>query len=339
MVKAADPQATSTGAGDATTPEQQIPLQDQEVTQEQPFVILAGDGIWPGNAVEALLRGRGYRLQSVRKFHELMDLVHAQEPDLIVLGPSLKGGGDGLETCRTLREDEWLATTPIIYLHQGGRAEAALALEAGAWGAVQCPPDPELFIARVRNAVQTKRQANSAMRRGLIDPQTGCYNQAGLITRLAEEMLHARRRKEPLAVLMVALVPFPEGARTTGGRGERESGYRMAAGLLRLGCRRSDILARYREMEFGIVAPATGHDGSRKLVGRVFHAFEDTGAQEPGLETLPQLRPIVGVTARSSWPTEEETPETLIAEALEALMSAKKWGLGYWIYDQETSQG
>ena len=336
MVKAADPRATRGEVGGTPASELGIPRHDQDT--EKPFVVLAGDGSWPGSAVESLLRGRGYRLQSVRRLHELMNLVHADEPDLIVLGPSLKGGGEGLETCRTLREDQWLATTPILYLHQGGRAEAASALEAGAWGAVHCPPDPELFLARVKSAVQTKRQAHTAMHRGLIDPQTGCYNRAGLVTRLAEEMLYARRRKEHLAVLMVALGPFPDGARPAETRDGPKSNYRMAAGLLRLGCRRSDILARYREMDFGVVAPATGHDGARKLVGRLFHAFDDSRVGENETETVPSLQPIVGVTVRSSWPTEEETAETLIAEASEALMSAKKWGLGYWIYDQETGQ-
>ena len=334
-MKAADPRATSGGVGGAIASKLEVP-HEREAVQEQPFVILAGDGTWPGGAVEALLLGRGYRLRSVRRLSDLMSLIHADEPDLIVLGPSLKGGGSGLETCQALRDDPWLATTPILYLHQGGRAEAAAALEAGAWGAVHCPPDPELFLARVRNAVQTKRQAYAAMQRGLIDPQTGCYNRAGLITRLAEEMLNARRRKEPLAVLMAALAPFPEGAKRA--QGAQESVYRMGAGLLRLGCRRSDILARYREMEFSIVAPATGHDGARKLVGRLNHAFEN-GSSEEATESSRPLRPVVGVAVRTTWPDEEEMPETLIAEASEALMSAKKWGLGYWIYDPETDQG
>jgi DNA-binding response OmpR family regulator len=168
-VTAADPRATSGSGGgnNATASEHGVPRPEGEASLEQPFVVIAGDGTWPGGAVEALLRGRGYRLRSVAKFDELMNLVHQNEPGLIVLGPGVKGGGDSLEVCRALRTDQWLATTPILYLHEGGRAEAASALEAGAWGAFHCPPDPELFLARVRSAVQTKQQSDSAMQHGL----------------------------------------------------------------------------------------------------------------------------------------------------------------------------
>lgn len=309
------------------------------LAEQAPFLVLGGDGTWPGSAVEALLKGRGYHLRSAVEFDDLMNVINAEDPDLIVLGPGLRGGGDGLDLCRSLRERQWLATTPILYLHQGGRAEAASALEAGAWGAVRCPPDPELFLARVRNAVQTKRQADSAMRRGLIDQQTGCYNRAGLMTRLAEEVLHARRRREPLAILLTALEPVPEAIKSLEGAGTRESAYRMVAGLLRLGCRRSDILARHSEFEFAIVAPATGYDGSRKLVGRLLHAFESAGVRAQTGEFAQGIRPVVGITIRDSWAAEEESPETLVAEASEALANAKKWGLGYWVNDERTGGG
>ena len=334
MVKAENPRALGAEASHSRTKLDGWPT-GQGASDEAPLLVLGGDGTWPGGAVESLLQGRGYRVRSAAEFDALMGLIHSEAPDLIVLGPGLKGGGSGLDLCRNLREREWLATTPILYLYEGGRAEAASALEAGAWGAVRCPPDPELLLARVRNAVHTKRQAESAMQRGLIDQLTGCYNRAGLITRLAEEMLHARRRKEPLAVLLAALEPVPELIRAQVGPDARESAYRMAAGLLRMGCRRSDILARRSELEFGIVAPATGRDGARKLVGRLCHAVENSSGQAKTVAKA--LRPSVGIAVRCSWSQEEETPETMLAEASEAMANARKWGLGYWVYDERTA--
>ncbi len=109
-----------------------------------------------------------------------------------------------------------------------------------------------------------KRRADEALQLGLMDQLTGCYNRAGLLTRLAEEILHARRHKEPLAVLAVALDPFAEVIHSVGDPEASESAFRTAATILRLGCRRSDILARHKEVEFAIVAAATNRGTARE---------------------------------------------------------------------------
>lgn len=333
MVKAADPRATSMDKLRSTTSDDDVMVHDSEKTQTTPLIVLVGDGAWPGGAVEALLRARGYRLRSVVDFHEVVNVIHTERPDLILLGPGLKGG-DRFQLCRSLRDRQWLATTPILYLCAEGRAEESSALAAGAWDAVQCPPDPELFLARVRNAIQLKRRADEALQHGLMDQLTGCYNRAGLLTRLSEEMLHARRHKEPIAVLVVALDPFAEVIHSVGDPEASESAFRMAATILRHGCRRSDILSRHKEVEFAIVAPATDRDGARKLVARINHAFENSPVRVRANGTARPFRPIVGITVRSNWPGHEENPETVVAEASEALAMARKWGAGHRIYVQ-----
>jgi diguanylate cyclase (GGDEF)-like protein len=281
----------------------------------------------------ALLRGRGYRLRSTVELPEMVRVIHKEEPDLILLARGMRGG-DPLGLCRTLRGRRWLATTPIIYLCSEGRAEEAAALEAGAWDAVKCPPDPELFLARVENAVQMKRKADEALRLGLIDQVTGCYNRAGLMARLEEEVLHARRHKEPLACLVVALEPFPEVIETVGDPEASEAAFLAAARILRHGSRRTDVLARHEEYEFSIVAPATARAGARKLVNRINDAFATSPVRVRAKGRARPFRPIIGITVRASWPGEEETPETLIEEASEALALARKWGSGHRIYSQ-----
>ncbi len=51
--------------------------------------------------------------------------------------------------------------------------------------------------------------------------------------------------------------------------------------------------------------------------------------------TARPFRPIVGITVRSIWPGDEETPESLLAEASEALALAKKWGAAHRIYARQ----
>jgi diguanylate cyclase (GGDEF)-like protein len=301
--------------------------------EEKPLVLLGGNGSWPGGAVAELLRGRGYRLRSLVDLAEMVRVIHREKPDLILLARGMRGG-DPIGLCRTLRGRRWLATTPIFYLCSEGRAEEAAALEAGAWDAVKCPPDPELFLARVENAVQMKRQADEALRRGLIDQLTGCYNRAGLLARLEEEILHARRHKEPLACLVVSLEPFPRVIETIGDPEVTESAFLAAARILRQGSRRTDILARHEDYGFSIVAPATARAGARKLVNRINEAFANSPVRVRAKGQARPFRPIVGITVRASWPGEEETPETLVREASEALALAKKWGSGHRIFSQ-----
>lgn len=297
-----------------------------------PLVVLGGNGSWPVDAVEALLRGHGYRLIRAAERDKLLDLIRSEHPDLVVLSPELRGGSSGFALCRTLRQRRWLATTPVFMLCTDSRADEMSALESGAWDALRCPPDPRALLARVRNAVQTKRQADEAVRQGLIDHVTGCYNRAGLVTRLREEILHARRRKEPLALVVVAMDPFAEVIKSVGDPEASEAAFRMAASVMRLGCRRSDVLARHDEMEFGIIAPSTNRAGTGKLVARLEKAFETSPVRVRHKGAAQAFRPVTGITVRSKWSGEEETPETLIGEASEALRQAKALGAGHSIY-------
>ena len=151
---------------------------------------------------------------------------------------------------------------------------------------------------------------------------------------MEEEILHARRHKEPLACLVVALEPFPKVVEATGDPEASESAFLAAARILRQGSRRTDILARHDEYEFSIVAPSTARAGVRKLVNRINDAFANSPVRVRAKGQARPFRPIIGITVRASWPGEEETPETLVREASEALALARKWGSGHRIYSQ-----
>ncbi len=300
--------------------------------QTTPLVVVCGAGPWSGRATDALLRAHGYRLRRVTEADGLAAVIREQKPDLIVLTPEFQVGG-GIDLCRSLRKQRGFATTPIFFLCAQDRATEVAAIEAGAWDVVRCPPDPQLFLARVRNAVSTKRKTDDALRQGLIDPVTGCYNEVGLRTRLHEQMLHARRENEPLACFVVELEPLAELLSQQDDPETSESTFRAAASLLRRACRRSDIVGRHGELNFGIVAPASDREASHGLAARLWRAFENSpiGANA-GVSAV--VRPLAGIAVRTEWPPQEEPPEALIDEAWRALAMAKAQGVRHGIYSE-----
>ncbi len=301
--------------------------------QTTPLVVVCGGGPWSGRATDELLRAHGYRLRRVAEADRVANVLRQEKPDLVLLSPELRGG-DSLDLCRSLRKQRALSTTPIFFLCADDRATETAAFEAGAWDALRCPPDPRIFLARVRNAVSTKRKTDDALRQGLIDHVTGCYNELGLRTRLREQILHARRQKEPLACFLVELDPLAELIGHLADPEAMESVFRNAASLLRRGCRRSDIVGRHGELNFGIVAPASDREASHGLAARLRETFESSPIRVD-TDAPAVVRPVAGVSVRTDWPEHEEPPEALIDEAWRALAIAKAQGVGHRIYSDE----
>lgn len=288
-----------------------------------PLIIVGGNGPWPGGAVEALLRGQGYRLRRVDE-SEIVNAIHREHPDLILLSPQDRRAS--LALCEELSERRWAAAIPVFYLCTQGRAEETLALESGVWDAVQCPPDPQLLLARIRNAIRIRRKADETINDGLLDQLTGCYNRIGLHILLKQEILIARRRQTPLACMVIALDPLPEVIQAVGEPEASESAFRMATDVIKNAVRRSDILAHHTDLEFSLVAQGADRNGCRKLVGRLSKAFEHCPVRARANGLTRPFKAIVGISLRTSWSGSEDPPDTLIDEASQALELAKAWG-------------
>ncbi|MBI3126657.1 MAG: diguanylate cyclase [Candidatus Tectomicrobia bacterium] len=104
----------------------------------------------------------------------------------------------------------------------------------------------------------------------LIDAESGLYNRLHLVHFLTEAFARARRYGGPLACALF---------RATWWRGLEEmrelpaGAVRSLGRFLLLGVREGDILGRWSEGEFLLVAPSTGREGARacleKILGRL----------------------------------------------------------------------
>lgn len=114
------------------------------------------------------------------------------------------------------------------------------------------------------------------------DSLTGLYNRRALNEHLRRVAASARRRVEPLSVLMIDLDRFKE---TNDGFGH-EAGDRVlctVADCLRDGVRGDDVYGRWGGDEFLVVLPNTTDAGARKVADRIRAAAADVDLSDIGL--------------------------------------------------------
>lgn len=96
------------------------------------------------------LEKEGYQVSVATNGMEALDMVQAERPDLILLDIMLPNV-DGLEVCRTLKQNKDTNWIPIIMLTaKGEEIDTVLGLEMGADDYIKKPFSPRELIARVK---------------------------------------------------------------------------------------------------------------------------------------------------------------------------------------------
>jgi two-component system alkaline phosphatase synthesis response regulator PhoP len=108
--------------------------------------------------VRDYLKQAGYRVVTASDGQTALTLARHERPDLIVLDLMLPGGLDGLDVCRSLRQDPGLADLPIIMLTaRVEETDKLIGLELGADDYVTKPFSPRELVARVRAVLRRTR--------------------------------------------------------------------------------------------------------------------------------------------------------------------------------------
>jgi len=101
-----------------------------------------------------VLTGAGYEVDLVSRGDEVMPVLEAQTPDLILLDVMLPGL-NGVEVCKLIREKSMV---PIVMLSaKGDKQDVVAGLEAGADDYMVKPFDPSELVARMK--VRLRRSA------------------------------------------------------------------------------------------------------------------------------------------------------------------------------------
>jgi diguanylate cyclase (GGDEF)-like protein len=158
------------------------------------------------------------------------------------------------------------------------------------------------------------RQADRLYALARYDTLTGLHNRRAFEERLRDELARGERHAAPLALLLVDVDGLKERNDRLGHRAGDEALVAVARGI-ELGCRRTDVAARWGGDEFAVLAPQTGRSEAAQLAERVREqaaAFGEGVTVSVGVEVLPA--------------GEARPPEALLRAADGALYEAKRAG-------------
>ncbi|MHC5539690.1 diguanylate cyclase, partial [Singulisphaera rosea] len=171
---------------------------------------------------------------------------------------------DGLELCRTIREESDNAYTYILLLSSKDSREDRLeGLRAGADDFLIKPFDPDELAVRLGIAARIlavhealARQNEKLIELASLDDLTGLKNRRRFREDLELHFALASRRGHPLSLILLDVDHF-KGYNDTFGHQAGDVVLRTVADLLAESTRRPDVVARYGGEEFAILLPST----------------------------------------------------------------------------------
>ncbi len=224
--------------------------------------------------------------------------------DVIVLDLLLPDAR-GLEALEELVELD--TEIPIVVLTSLDDEDvAAKALQRGAQDYLVKGETHGRLVARsIRYSIERHRLTQALRSMALIDEGTGLYNRRGFSNLAAQTLNTARRRKQGVALISVALEAAPPP------QAELDSGLvrpimRRLASLLRDTFRASDLLARVGDRELVVLAIQGERQGAKTAVSRFEGSLNNGGGRSSG-ERYP-------IRVDLDWigPDDLPAPETLL---------------------------
>ncbi len=126
------------------------------MTERTPKILVVDDVPENVRLLEAVLVPRGYEVVTAHDGDAALDLVEAEEPDLILLDVMMPGL-DGYAVCSQLRANDDTAMLPVIMVTSSVSQEKTRAIEAGADDFIPKPFNHDELLTRVRSLLRIKR--------------------------------------------------------------------------------------------------------------------------------------------------------------------------------------
>ncbi len=286
-------------------------------------LLIVDDDIGTIHQMNSVLRGVGDLFFSTSG---LAAIRAAQEkrPDIVLLDAEMPGM-NGFDVCAALKADPETASARVIFVTARSDIPSEMrALELGAIDFIHKPISPPSVVARVRNHIIMKAQADELARLASIDSLTGLPNRRALDIALNLEVHRAYRNKFSVAILMVDIDYFKE-YNDCYGHQRGDECLQMIAKVLKSCIQRpGEIAARYGGEEFVIILPETdivGGIGFAEVVCEAVRALKIRHEKSNlgGIVTV-----SVGIAANV--PNDDAEASSLVSAADQSLYEAKGAG-------------
>ncbi|TVR66591.1 MAG: response regulator [Gemmatimonadales bacterium] len=251
------------------------PVAERRRLRTRPLILIGERHEWMARSLASVLAPRGFDVTHAFTAESLIRTARQRRPDLIVLGAKLPGR-DGVRLCRDMQAlAEVGAVTPILVLTslQVSHTDRLEFLQAGAWDCIRFPEQVPELLAKLQTFARAKTTADVGLREGLLDPETGLYNQRGIFRRARDETAEAWRYLTPLATLVLAPDPVAED-RVMDDPAALATLVERTSEVLRAETRSSDVLARLDRCRFGIVTPSTNGEGAVTFAHRLIDRLD-----------------------------------------------------------------
>lgn len=179
-----------------------------------------------------------------------------------------------------------------------------------------------VYVGLTASALQRVRLIDITRRAAITDSLTGAYNRRFFDEMLKKQIALAKRRNEPLGLILADLDHF-KNINDTYGHIAGDQALQQIASIMKNSIRSSDILSRYGGEEFVIIMPSIDISNAIKKAEGLRRHVESFQFQIGSAGQPPQITISIGV---SSFPDHGTEYETLIAAADLALYKAKKGG-------------
>lgn len=207
--------------------------------------------------------------------------------------------------------------------------------------AINCGPiydDDGHMIAVVetlRDMTEQKRAEEALQSLAHKDGLTDLANRRSFDISLEADLLQARRRGDPLALLLCDVDYFKPYNDTYGHQAGDECLKKVAGVVGQQALRPTDLAARYGGEEFAIILPNTTPAGALQVAERLRKAVEELNV--PHKNSLTEDRVTMSIGYVSVVPTDDIEPSHLIEWADAALYQAKQSGRNHVIAHQSES--
>ncbi len=250
------------------------------------------------------------------------------DPDVLIVNLASRGF-DGMRLCARVRSDEATRGSPILAIVDADDKDRIVkALEIGVNDVIPRPIEPQELRARVRTQIRHKRYADilrgrldETLESAVTDQLTGLHNRRYIQGRLTRFVARARAHDEALSLMLCDIDHF-KSINDTWGHDAGDEVLREFAKRLLAHMRAMDLACRWGGEEFLVVLP----EASASAAVQAAERFRAAVAEAPFRVAHADRAIPVTVSAGISEIVADDTPESLIRRADEALYAAKQGG-------------